>query len=220
VIHETSNLEIVATKIKDKNLKAFIICCLYRPPNYTVSTIKNDISCIDQLICELISTNRQFVICGDFNLKHDWCYNLLQTLLKKYKLSQLINLPTRKDAILDLILTNDPALCTQTEVSDPHVSDHMLISTNIIFQRKTKIKKTFSYRNFKNIDYENLHSDIYATNFDVSSESHVQHIYNTVESTILSLFNKYAPLLQKTITVKERPLKLSDNTKNLIQMRT
>jgi len=34
-----------------------------------------------------------------------------------------------------------------------------------------------------------------------------------------ALFNKYAPLMQKTIIVKERPLKLSDNTKHLIQMR-
>jgi len=62
--------------------------------------------------------------------------------MEKYKLSQLINLPMRNDAILDLILTNDPSLYNQTEVSDQHVLDHMLISTYITYKRKTKIKKT------------------------------------------------------------------------------
>ncbi|ODM91435.1 RNA-directed DNA polymerase from mobile element jockey [Orchesella cincta] len=219
IIRESSNIEIVAGRVKDRHMKAIIVCCVYRPPNYRNEFLKNDIVAIDMIVTELINTNRPFILCGDFNLKHASSYQKLVEVMKKHKLSQLISSPTRGNAVLDLIITNHPELCTSTTVHDPMISDHKQITTTLIFQRKQREKKTFTYRNYNNININSFHEDIYNAQIDTTNENHAQCIYNELHSLTMNIFNKHAPTLQKTITVRERPLKLSENTKQLLRIR-
>ena len=101
---------------------SLIICAAYRPPN-------NDDVYLNELcrvLHEIILENPQLPIWigGDFNLPnidwdnlsvngHNYSVQLCNTLLElvtDFGLTQIVNLPTRENNILDIFLTNRPSL--------------------------------------------------------------------------------------------------------------
>jgi len=145
------------TSVKYGKMKAFLVACIYRPPKYDISTVQADIDAIQHICDELSKTNKLYILTGDFNLKHDWCYSMLEHVMKAYNAKQIVCEPTRKNAMLDLIITNKPEKCFETAVFNPQISDHMAISTNIHTYKHRNPKTTFQYRSYKNIDTDKLY---------------------------------------------------------------
>jgi len=219
IVQYDSNIEFTGVKIKDGKKKAMIICAIYRPPNYKLEVVKQGIYSLGMIIKELIATKRQFLLCGDFNLKYDWSFSLLEQILRKHKLTQLITSPSRGDAMLDLIITNTPETCSNSNVTDVHVSDHMLISTELVHIRKERHKTCVSYRNYDKIFIEKLNSDLNTLDLRCYTEMNVETLSKRLHEAILNTFNKHAPYIQKSFTKKDQPLKISVSTKTLIKQR-
>ena len=106
---------------------------LYRPPGNTYNTTQNDLlaQALESLTCHC----QRVVVLGDFNLPTiDWqslCfpddqpYNSLCNFIFNGGLHQIVDFPTRSQAILDLVLVNDPLLVSNLRAASPiATSDH------------------------------------------------------------------------------------------------
>ena len=74
------------------------------------------------------------------------------------KLEQVVKVPTRKDATLDLILTNANNEFYKSPASLPsiHNSDHLCVLFEPLQQRKKTTKKYITTRRFKKSVMQNL----------------------------------------------------------------
>ena len=95
------------------------------------------------------------ILGGDFNLPHiNWQSTTVNTnpqygkalndkmveITNNSDLTQVINVPTRRQNILDLLMTTNPSLISNTEVH-PGMSDHEIVIADIDLKAKTAKKK-------------------------------------------------------------------------------
>lgn len=215
-IKKSSCVECIVTRVNSEHRKAFIIVCIYRPPKYDRNTIKSDMDAISLICDELSKTGKLFILTGDFNLKYDWCYSMLEHIMKSYNLKQIVSEPTRGNTMLDLIITNNSTMCINTNVFNPHISDHSAVSTflNIVKQRKQKT--TFTYRDFKCIDQDNLYTELNECMANLTQTDNVHSAFSNLLQAIVHITDKHAPIRNKTIYKHEKVIKLSEHTKNQI----
>ena len=80
----------------------------------------------------------------------------------------------------------------------------MLTVTELKMEFQKLKPQVIIYRNYKNFDNDKLQVDIKTSRFD-------KNVVNSFKETILSIFNKYAPVKEKYIGANEAPF----ITKNL-----
>jgi hypothetical protein len=95
-----------------------------------VLTLEDDNRALSDFLCSLRELNLSFYVLGDFNLRDQYISPLLTTL-KRMNLNQLIDVPTRNDKLLDLIIVNDFSKVMNVNVYDASIADHMLIECQI-----------------------------------------------------------------------------------------
>ncbi len=219
IIKYTSRVECVVTSVKSGNKKAILIACIYRPPKYDITTVQADIEAI-QLICdELSKADKLYILTGDFNLKHGWCYSMLEHVMKAFNVKQIINEPTRKNALLDLIITNKPDACTETSVFDPQISDHKAVSTRLHIYKQCKAKNTFQYRDFKRLNQDKLYDEL-TMHLDLYEPGNtIDTAFDNLLNIVTTLTDSCAPLRTKSIVDYSNITKLSDSTKNEMHIR-
>ena len=127
-----SNSVVETMIVKCKKLKSLLIC-VYRPPSTSNSDLSEALEALDEAIV-MSQANGDYdtiVMGGDFNFPSIiWENNLpkislnlnhqedeVVNLLYKYSLMNYVNKQTRKENILDLILTNDPELIGNCRVN-------------------------------------------------------------------------------------------------------
>ncbi|MPC34244.1 hypothetical protein E2C01_027628 [Portunus trituberculatus] len=119
-----------------------ILITVYRPPNTTMEEFIN----ISKMIKEIISnveSSTEVIILGDFNLPSIKWSNMsikgttregkqqalaLIEVMENDLLIQCIDMPTRGDNILDLIIMNSNGLIHSLEATDTVMSDHKFIT--------------------------------------------------------------------------------------------
>ena len=148
-----SKIEILTIKLQIRKLKSIVISCIYRP-KFNVS--KSDLCELENIFNALIECRLKFYACGDYNLHLEDFGNSqikkFNSLLNRLYLKELINAPTRGTAQLDLIVSNDLELVTDSSVICS-MSDHDAIF--IIRRSKPKRpKKLISCRKFSNINWD------------------------------------------------------------------
>ena len=115
-----------------RGFSCWIICVAYNPPANDKCEFMNHLATkLD--IALTIYPNAGVFLVGDFNR----CP--ISSLLKHFSLKQIVKEPTRKDAILDLILTNMSDFCSPAEVIAPvGLSDHhSVLCTELIYATNT-----------------------------------------------------------------------------------
>jgi hypothetical protein len=137
---DSCNIEKVALKVQLCNLISILVCSLYRHPEYSSFTLKKDYECLNSRMCAMKSFNLNFYLLGDFNLRDSFILPLL-TSLEGMLLRQIIQEPTRKDKLLDLIIVNNFDSIISSDVYDASLGDHLLTECTInAFKTKTKEK--------------------------------------------------------------------------------
>ena len=119
-----------------------IIINIYRPPAALFSDFSPVISEIRDKVFSFGEPTPEILICGDFNfpgtqwasgfttggsVDHRRQASLMIDLQDDLLLSQIIDVPTRGENILDLVFTNEDMLIMSTEARDTLLSDHRLI---------------------------------------------------------------------------------------------
>lgn len=146
-----SPLEIVWASCHIGHVACVIGAC-YRPPDSNSEFPELLGDAIEQVTQKF--PNSLLFLGGDFNYPEiDWstlsalhdnnrseCIRFLQLLLY-HNLTQLVHKPTRKDRVLDLVLTNSPEICSTRVLEE--ISDHRVVHclVSLPTARKSKIKK-------------------------------------------------------------------------------
>lgn len=158
------------------------IILIYKPPH-----ANNDH--LSSIISQFSGETMPLTVIGDFNIPNlaevDSFFNFCSGL----SLNQLVNTPTRKDNILDLIFTDTPDLIKDLNVTPPLINcDHNGLSFKISNTLPTNITDNGPklIRNFKKGDYISL--NLYFQNFNWKTELFGNDI-NLVYQKFLEILN-------------------------------
>ena len=89
--------------------------------------------------------------------------NRFDDVLLTYNLKQHVQVSTHElGHVLDLFITRDDFidLISNVTVSSQCISDHSLVACTIKMRRENQAKRTYCYRNIKNIDLNTFKSNI------------------------------------------------------------
>ena len=146
-IQDNSNCEIKWAHITATHNKSLIFGIFYRPPNSPTATMDALRQSVEN-VRDNCTPNTPIYLCGDFNLKDiDWttlsnkpraahpesCKKLTE-LISDFSLEQMVTVPTRGSAILDLVITNKPDTITNLDTTPglSTVNDHDIVTADIL----------------------------------------------------------------------------------------
>ena len=130
VIELQTNCENIWAEINLVNARKLIVGCYYRPPSDKGDSLEQLKEAFGRVN---FSSKSTLLLGGDFNLGHiDWGvptvvpgkpdhaqHSHLLEIINDHSLEQLVQIPTRGERILDLILTNTPSLFDQVKTLPP-----------------------------------------------------------------------------------------------------
>ena len=192
------------------NTFQFVLCVVYRPPpsranKLRTSTFLEEWSTFLDRYTTIVPG---ILITGDINLhledKHNHDAERFRCLVDDHGMRQHVSEPTHsRGHTLDIVLTRDPdtLLCSQVQVSDPGVSDHMAITCQISVTKPKAARQKLSYRRYKDIDLEDFRNDL-SNSFCIQSDMTIEDMVSAYDSQLRSLVDTHAPLMQKTVTLR------------------
>ena len=218
------HLEVMYVSIRPKRLPRsvsnIVLCALYYPGSTSKFSPPQD-----DLILHVIETIQNFyikyanpliILLGDFNDL------IIDDICESCSLKQVVKVPTRKDAILDLILTNVDSILYNDPITLPSIgnSDHLcIIYTPKNYVKHENTKKKIMIRKFKESAKREFGSWI--TKFDWSLLFQIQCVNEKVAyfSTITWLMiEKYFPVQKITISTSDKEW-MTVKIKDLINQR-
>lgn len=206
----TANLEQLWIKISFAG-KVVGIGVLYRPPHGLVHEFFEE---FENVLSNIIPQVDEVICAGDINinlLEKNQGYRDFTNITVAYGLTQIVDEPTRISrtgvSLLDVILISDEELLSSTGVYDMHgITDHRLTYADLKFCVDKPCPKYYTYRDFKNFDYNEFLLSLYNVDWDFiyilpDVDSKVQFMSNT----LVNLFNLHAPLRTIRITKAKAP---------------
>jgi len=186
----------------------FIIACLYRPPG-PVSTEFCSEMC--DILDQLMLTDNQFIICGDFNCpgrNGATIDDRLHEVLLRYNQQQLVVDPTHEAGhTLDLLITPEDvtghgSVAVRDVTVNPLVySDHSLVCCRIGVHRDRPATVTYNYRRIKDIDLSTFSHDVICSRLyddDVLANFSANKYADLLDVEIKRLLDHHAPLRTNT----------------------
>ena len=149
-----------------------LVAVIYRPPDASLSSFSKLLEQLGHAIEELADSTYDLFITGDFNLPNvDWeslevlvggtselnlSAQLLLNFMSTHLLTQMVNVPTRGNNILDLVLCNNDRLVTDVKAESTDLSDHNMVSVLLSFQPGVMEDAQATYldqMNFRSLDF-------------------------------------------------------------------
>jgi len=215
-------IESISVKAQIGNRKSFIVCSLYRP-KFSLSLA--DLEILENYFEELHNYRYPFYVCGDFNIHLEdtdkTFTRKFNSLLTKFNLVELIQKPTRGNARLDLIITNNPIPCLSSYVFRPTLTtDHEATLCVIPLSKPKPTPITISYRAYDRINYEKFVPSLIDTfNSDNDPKKLLRIEVESFIDKLVSIYDEHAPILQKRISPKSSPKFLTTETRQLKSLR-
>ena len=215
-----SELDAIVTDVCFKERKRYRFVCIYFPPSKTLDeySISN--------LCEFIdfcSSDCDFPIIyfGDFNFPNiDWsvpsctgstCQSKFLSSVITNNLKQFIHEPTRDRNILDLLLTNEPSIILDVNISAPFTQscDHDSIGVTIAIPPLQELinKKR---RNFRKADYDGINKYLSTINWISlfqNSDRNVESFWGKISLILDYCIENFVPFSMKSKGKRTRPPK-------------
>ena len=209
--------ELAVCLLKPANL---LVSSLYRPPNATNAEFSEMLNHLQKFIDKVTPSHQlEILIMGDFNLPcMNWsdisieksypkntseCSRTLLNFMEKNFLSQYVDIPTRKDNILDLCLTNAERLILTIKSEPTRLSDHNAVSITTGYSLDAVPKTTtstpcqpYSFRalNLNKADFNRIKDHLRTIDWDwlenLCSPSEFPELLNL---TVLQICQLYTP---------------------------
>ncbi len=203
----TNHPELSTIKITTSN-KPLYITVVYRRPEQTT---EEDILMYDALT--QIVQNNDAVIVGDFNLPRiNWQYHTglqseshrLLNFIDDNFLFQHVNQPTRENNILDLVISTQENLVTNTLVGEQlSTCDHNLIRFSITTEIKDKRNNNIQIPNYRQANYKQLRTSLSTISLDTNEST--ENMWNSFISQFKEKQNMYIPMKRRNQTVNDKP---------------
>jgi exonuclease III len=195
--------------------------CIYRPPyssNHpvTCSTFLNE---FEEYLSQILTDYSDVIIVGDFNIHvnnkscRDACKFL--EILSSYGLVQHVSDATHKSGnTLDLIITTATSKFRLASPSVGYfVSDHAFVSSEINVVKTKWIKKTVSFRRYKDINEERFINDLSEVCASLlSSDENLADKYFTKLHAVL---DRHAPVIIKRKSIRDNSPWFDDTARQL-----
>ncbi len=221
LIDKPEGVEDLWLTVQCRKLPAFIVGCLYRHPHSRVDTFNY----IDEIFKFIALRNKAFYVLGDFNCNILSKDNKMENVIFNANLTQLIDKPTRTAScsatLIDLIVTNRPALALSNDVIPCPIGDHDLITVtlNVSKPKRQPIVKTFrQLKNYSSDVFCNLillQCHILDKIFNTDNVNDQVTIFN---ETFLKCLDECAPLVTKEVKRPFAPY-MTENIRSLIHRR-
>lgn len=178
---------------------------IYMPPRMASSRM------ITPIVEEMCSRVPNLFICGDLNINlFQPSSNCFKTSINSLGLSFINNtepthfFPNCAPSLIDVFLTSDENFVKcYSQLSVPVFSYHDLIFSTLDLNFDKKSQHSFQYRDFRNINLENLFNECMSMDFhSMYTTSNVNYQIEYFTSVIKDLFNKHVTL--KTFNMKSR----------------
>ena len=173
------------------NLGTILLGNWYRPPDDDGSSLDGLAAAISRLQGDVIG----ILLVGDVNIHHQrWLHHShsntavgerLWNICRDAGLKQLVKEPTRKQYLLDLVLSNIPELVKVTVL--PEISDHRVVNieVNAVVSISPAIERTVWM--FTKADWDGLKADFSSTDWkllfqDIDPEGSVHNFCNYIET--------------------------------------
>ena len=200
--HETLWVNINNTSRKSAG-KSLIIGACYRPSVADSTTI-------GQMKVELQSlsakSEQNILLAGDFNLpgivwktqsiapKAQYVNHHTEFLdvMNDFSLEQMIEEPTRMNAILDLVLTNHPHRISRPSVI-PGISDHDAVYVEFAMGISAKLQKPREIKLYRKADWDGLRGYLKPLEDELSTQSSVEFIWQQIKERIEKAASKFIP---------------------------
>ena len=201
-----------------KNVKTVIVV-LYRPPKCSLLDFTNALEFVENKV-NTLDDSYTFIITGDFNLPNvcweslsiqsgypialsDSAHYLLR-FMEKYLLNQCINIPTRENNILDLLLTNRHDLVLDVLAAKSLISDHNVIKIPLSYSFESaevtksnnevsKHEDTFNSLDFSKADFDILSASFDACDWDSMFSDSPENFAFNFHSKVLSICLESVP---------------------------
>ena len=168
----------------------------------------------------VMSSSFSCLICGDFNIHMDMTNGEslhFQEILHASGLKQHVDFVTHsKGHTLDLIITNNDdevisSLCPFFDLP----SDHASITCKINMPRPMRVQVCKKHRKVYAIDVDNFTEDLKHLGFINDPPSTLPALVDSYNSELLSLLDKHAPLMDRTISIRPHAQWFSDELRVL-----
>ena len=204
-VHQNQYLEIISAEITTSSNSRLLICTCYRPPNADQNWLNN----FNHYLNDVCSCYENIILVGDFNMPHiSWNSPENTTgaieisfldLMNDYFLSQLNNKPTRRNNVLDLVLTNVPNLVNIHEVLSPTeaevFTDHNIILFDVLISPKSPVNMNRTVYDYQRGNFDALRSSLESENLSnlISVEGDIDYDWLIWKSTFLTIVADHIP---------------------------
>lgn len=214
---------------------------IYRPPDCPTIKFIEQFNKLQNIIHNLPAPMPTITLTGDLNFplinwESESVYGgsnemrrqaeALLHLAEDLCLLQCIDVPTRSDNILDVVMTNDTDLIHETEVHETNLSDHniIMVTTKIPFKKKTTLSSpvngtlNFNQLNFlsESTNWESLKQDLRVVDWSVMANDDPSKQYQMITNMCLKISLKHVPFRKpprKLNIPKDRKLLMRKRTK-------
>uniref|UniRef100_A0A803KBH9 Reverse transcriptase domain-containing protein n=1 Tax=Xenopus tropicalis TaxID=8364 RepID=A0A803KBH9_XENTR len=204
-----------------KESTKLIVGVCYRPPNVSE---EEEAQLLLQI--EKAASLGQVIIMGDFNYPDiDWGNSTARTvngnkfinLLHDNFMSQVVEEPTRNHAILDLVISNDPERIANVQVVEPlGNSDHNVISFNVWCRKQIYMGATKTM-NFRKANFSSLRAALQGIDWGIMfSDKNTEQKWLSFKMILNHYCSQFIPLIRKNRSVKNHPMWLNSEVKELI----
>ena len=202
-----------------------LIGVCYRSTNVNIVGEQNNLNLIEMLN-EM--SHRHFLLMGDFNFADiDWLAPVPDTSVRPDSklfleclddcfITQHVTNPTRGDAILDLVLTQDPDVVSDVVVGEPlGTSDHNMVLF-IVQHYHMVTRNTRSVRDYSRADYASIRSILASINWDTKLVGTTDMCWSHFKTVLQELESKFVPL-RKSGRKRSKPKWMSWKAFRLVQ---
>ena len=215
----TSLTRNIAVSTRDFVFNAFEICevrlsydghtavflSVYRPPAGRQNKLTNAmfLEQFSDLLESYVSCDRLFVV-GDLNVHFDRPSHPTtsgqKVAIDNLSLHQLVNVPThRRGHTLDRLITNHATDVLDLTVLVMLLSDHFVISFNLLLRKPVREKRKIISRNIRAIDMHEFRTDVHNI-LESATQSNSTDPLVVYKTCLRQLLNRHAPLVTRTVT--------------------
>ena len=155
------------------------------------------------LLESYVACDRLFVV-GDLNVHFhnpsDPCTAALNSVLANLSLEQLVNVPTHRCGhTLDWLITNRATDVLDLTVADMLLSDHFVISFDLLLRNPGRVTKKVTSRNIRSVDMYAFRTDLRKV-LECATQSESADPLSVYNTCLRQALDHHAPLVTRTVT--------------------
>ena len=210
-------------QVQQKKLKSFLLCVTYRTPDCPLSCFVEDF--MDQYL-QALTYGKSVLVVGDLNcdlLTSSYESRALNDFCSSLNMRQLITEPTRvtptSESLIDVIMTSNSALATDSGVVETHISAHYLVYAVLNFKAPKPLPNYVISRGYENYDSESFVNDLaqvlwYENALIDDAGEKVEHF----NDKFLEVLERHAPVRKRKVRNRQCPF-LDQEIKELMDER-